>query len=221
MLDPDAQTALLLNYPMLHGLQESLLNELFASASLLHLPAGTVLFDENQPCQGFPLLLSGSIRVIKAAANGRELQLYRVCPGESCILTSSCLLGHARYHARGVVEQEVTLVVLPAPAFKKLIALHEPFRDYVFSLFSERLTDLMQLVSAVAFQKLDQRLAALLVAKPSPIHITHQALADEIGSVREIVSRLLKNFAEQGWVRLGREQIEVVNNPALKEFSGM
>ena len=112
-------------------------------------------------------------------------------------------------------------MALPAPAFKKLIALHEPFRDYVFSLFSERLTDLMQLVSAVAFQKLDQRLAALLIAKSSPIHSTHQALADELGSVREIVSRLLKNFAEQGWVRLGREQIEVINPLALQEFSSM
>jgi CRP/FNR family transcriptional regulator, anaerobic regulatory protein len=221
MLDHDTQTSLLRHYPMLQGLQPLQLQELYAAAAILRLPAGTVMFDENQPCQGFPLLLAGSIRVIKASANGRELQLYRVSPGESCILTSSCLLGHALYHARGVVEQEVTLVALPAPAFKKLIALHEPFRNYVFSLFSERLTDLMQLVSAVAFQKLDQRLAALLIAKPSPIHSTHQALADELGSVREIVSRLLKNFAEHGWVSLGREQIEVINPLALKEFSSM
>ena len=221
MLDSNTQVLLLERYPMLGGLPVAQLNDLLAGAAAMHLPAGTVLFDENQPCQGFPLLLSGNIRVIKAAASGRELQLYRVCPGESCILTSSCLLGHARYHARGVVEQEVTLVILPVPAFRKLIALHEPFRDYVFSLFSERLTDLMQLVSAVAFQKLDQRLAALLIARPSPIHTTHQALADELGSVREIVSRLLKNFSEQGWVRLGREHIEVVNAPALENFSGM
>jgi CRP/FNR family transcriptional regulator len=220
MLDHATQTELLQHYPMLQGLQPSQLQEMWAGAALLQLPAGTVLFDENQPCQGFPLLLSGSIRVIKAAANGRELQLYRVSRGESCILTSSCLLGHAHYHARGIAEEDVALVVLPAPEFKQLIALHEPFRDYVFSLFSERLTDLLQLVSAVAFQKLDQRLAALLVAKASPLHITHQALADELGSVREIVSRLLKNFADQGWVRLGREHIEVADMAALKEFSG-
>ncbi len=221
MLNHDTQTSLLQHYPMLRGMQASQLQELCADATVMQLPAGTVLFDENQPCQGFPLLLAGSIRVIKAAANGRELQLYRVDCGESCILTSSCLLGHARYHARGIVDQDVTLVVLPPLKFKKLVAMHEPFRDYIFSLFSERLTDLMQLVSAVAFQKLDQRLAALLIAKPSPIHTTHQALADELGSVREIVSRLLKNFAEHGWVHLGREQIEVVNLLALKELSSM
>jgi len=219
MLDSNTQTLLLKFYPMLRDLPATQLDDLLSNASAMSVPAGTVMFDENQSCQGFPLLLSGSIRVIKASANGRELQLYRVCPGESCILTSSCLLGHDHYHARGVVEQDVELVALPPSAFRALLSQYEPFRNYIFSLFSERLTDLMQLVSAVAFQKLDQRLAALLIAKPSPIHITHQALADELGSVREIVSRLLKNFADQGWVRLGREQIEVADASALKKLS--
>jgi CRP/FNR family transcriptional regulator, anaerobic regulatory protein len=219
MLSDDTQTRLLQQYPMLRDLPAADQAELLATASAMHLPAGTVVFDENQSCQGFPLLLSGSIHVIKAAPNGRELQLYSVDPGESCILTSSCLLGHSKYKARGVARQDTELVVLPPSAFRKLISVHEPFRNYIFSLFSERLSDLMQLVSAVAFQKLDQRLAVLLVAKPSPIHITHQALADELGSVREIVSRLLKSFAEQGWIKLGREQIEIVDAYALKKFS--
>ena len=221
MLDNDTQSRLLQQYPMLRDLPGADRSELLATASVMHLRAGTVVFDENQSCQGFPLLLSGSIHVIKAAANGRELQLYSVDPGESCILTSSCLLGHTKYTARGVAKQDTELAVLPPPAFRRLVSVHEPFRDYIFSLFSERLTDLMQLVSAVAFQKLDQRLAALLAAKLTPIHTTHQALADELGSVREIVSRLLKNFAEQGWIKLGREQIEIVNVAALKKFSSL
>ncbi|MBI4939039.1 MAG: Crp/Fnr family transcriptional regulator [Nitrosomonadales bacterium] len=219
MLDSNTQTLLLQHYPMLQSLPASQLADLQAGTAPMQLPAGTVVFDENQPCQGFPLLLSGSVRVIKAAASGRELQLYRVEPGESCILTSGCLLGHASYHARGVAEQDVAMVVLPPSMFKALLSTHEPFRDYIFGLFSERLTDLMQLVTAVAFQKLDQRLAALLATKTSPVRTTHQALADELGSVREIVSRLLKNFAEQGWVQVGREQIEILNAPALKKFS--
>ena len=219
MLNNDTQALLLQHYPILQTLPAAQLADLQASATSMQLPAGTVVFDENQPCQGFPLLLSGNIRVIKAAANGRELQLYRIEPGESCILTSSCLLGHSSYHARGIVEQDVEMVVFPPSVFKTLLSVHEPFRDYIFGLFSERLTDLMQLVSAVAFQKLDQRLAALLVAKPSPIRTTHQALADELGSVREIVSRLLKNFAEQGWVQLGREQIEITDTAALKRLA--
>jgi len=219
MLTNETKGLLLQTYPMLQTLPSSQLADLQANAMLMQLPAGTLVFDENQPCQGFPLLLFGSVRVIKAAASGRELQLYRVGKGESCILTSSCLLGHASYQARGVVEQAVEMVVLSPAMFKMLVSAHEPFRDYIFSLFSERLTDLMQLVTAVAFQKLDQRLAALLATKPNPLRITHQALADELGSVREIVSRLLKNFADQGWVRLGREQIEIVNVSALKNYA--
>lgn len=221
MLTVDTHTRLLQLYPMLGELPAKELDDLLGEAMTMSLPAGAVVFDENQPCQGFPLLISGSVRVIKASANGRELQLYRVCAGESCILTSSCLLGHSAYHARGITEQNVEMVVLPPATFKTLIASHPPFRDYIFGLFSERLTDLMQLVTAVAFQKLDQRLAALLVSKPSPLHSTHQALADELGSAREMVSRLLKGFSEQGWVKLGREQIEVTNAGALKRFADL
>jgi CRP/FNR family transcriptional regulator len=204
---------------MLAELPASKLDELLAQAMVMMLPSGTTVFDENQACQGFPLILSGSLRVIKASANGRELQLYRVIPGESCILTSSCLLGHTRYQARGICEHDVEMVLLPAAAFHTLLASQPSFRTYVFHLFSDRLTDLMQLVSAVAFQKLDQRLAALLLAKQSPIHATHQALADELGSAREMVSRLLKGFADQGWLVLGREHIEVIDRQSLSKLT--
>jgi len=219
MLDNASQSLLLQHYPMLRELPAAELDSLLAAASVMRIPAGTVVFDENQPCQGFPLLLSGSIRVIKAAPSGRELQLYRVGSGESCIITSGCLLGHTRYQARGIAEHGLEMILLPAASFHGLLGKYETFRSYVFHLFSDRLTDLMQLVSAVAFQKLDQRLAALLANKPGSIHTTHQALADELGSVREIVSRLLKGFADQGWVKLGREHIEIVNAAALKKFS--
>ena len=221
MLTPGIIERLLQQYPMLRELSDTDRDDLLSVASMVHVPAGTVLFDENQPCQGFPMLLSGNIRVIKAAPNGRELQLYRVLPGESCILTSSCLLGNTRYHARGIAEQNLEMVLLPAATFHALLEMQESFRSYVFHLFSDRLTDLMQLVSAVAFQKLDQRLAKLLVSKNNPVHATHQALADELGSAREIVSRLLKGFAEQGWVKLGREQIDIADAVALKRFADL
>ncbi len=219
MLDDVTRDRLLQLYPMLVDLPAGERESMLSGAVLLNIPAGATVFDENQPCQGFPLLLGGSLRVIKASPNGRELQLYRVLPGESCILTSSCLLGHTSYQARGICEQDISMVLLPAPLFHALFDRHPQFRDYVFHLFSERLTDLMQLVTAVAFQKLDQRLAALLIARPSPIHATHQALADELGSAREMVSRLLKGFADQGWLRLGREQIEVLDRAALAHLA--
>lgn len=219
MLSEDTRSRILQRYPMLQSAEE--LDAMLKSSTPLQLQADTVIFDENQPCQGFPLLLSGSLRVVKSSANGRELQLYRVKPGESCIMTSSCLLGDTRYLARGIVEEALEIVMLPAPHFHALLKKHDAFRTYVFRLFTERLTDMMELVTAVAFQKLDQRLASLLIAKPSPIHTTHQAIADELGSAREIVSRLLKGFSEQGWVRLGREQITLTDVPALRKFASL
>jgi CRP/FNR family transcriptional regulator len=213
------KTRLVELYPAFESMPPKLLDETVSQAVVRQVPAGTVMFDEKNPCQAFPMLLNGSIRVTKTGANGRELQLYRVVPGESCILSSSCLLGGSPYPARGIAESEVTVVALTAPVFNRLVAEHEPFRNYVFSLFSERIADLLQLVDAVAFQKLDQRLAALLLGKGKTIHTTHQALADELGSVREIVSRLLKNFAEQGLVSLGREQIEIMDAARLRRVA--
>ena len=206
-------------YPVLRELPAPLAQR-FADCLPLTVPAGAVLFDVQQPCQGFPLVTAGSIRVVKPAANGRELPLYRVVPGESCIITTSCLLGHADYNARGIADTESTLVLLPRDLFDQL--LDQPaFRSFVFNLFSERIADLMQLVEEVAFRKLDQRLAGLLLGKGHTIHATHQQLADELGSVREMVSRLLKNFAEQGLVRLGREQVEILDPAGLRRITAI
>ncbi len=221
MLTPELSQRLLQQYPMLRELTPARFNDLFGALKLMNIPSGTVLFDENQACQGFPLVMSGCVRVIKSSANGRELQLYRVNSGESCILTSSCLLGHTSYKARGVADSDVEMLALSPATFNVLMDELPSFRDYIFALFSDRMTDLMELVSAVAFQKLDQRLAVLLLSKPTPLRSTHQAIADELGSAREIVSRLLKSFAEQGWVKLGREQIDIVDAVALKKFSAL
>jgi len=218
MLDQFTLSRLLQQYPMLQALSNAE-KDLLATANMIHLEADTVVFAEGQSCQGFPMLLSGNIRVIKTSSNGRELQLYRVMPGESCILTSSCLLGNTCYQARGIVEQSLDIVLLPVNVFHNLVAKNDDFRHYVFHLFSDRITDLMQLVSAVAFQKQDQRLAKLLCGRPNPIYTTHQALADELGCAREIVSRLLKGFEDQGWIRLGRELITIEDVAALHGFS--
>ncbi|MDO8958829.1 MAG: Crp/Fnr family transcriptional regulator [Rhodocyclaceae bacterium] len=206
-------------YPVLQTVPLPLQVRFASEARQMEAPAGTVLFDERQSCQGFPLVLSGAIRVAKLAANGRELPLYRVLPGESCIITSSCLLGHIDYNARGVAEGDTTLMLLPRPLFDELLA-QAPFRDFVFKLFSERIVELMQLIEEVAFRKLDQRLANLLLGKGRQLHTTHQQLADELGSVREMVSRLLKGFADQGLVRLGREQIEILDPAGLRKVAG-
>jgi CRP/FNR family transcriptional regulator len=205
-------------FPTLAGASRTTLEHLAETGIHRNVQAGTVMFSEHSPCSGFPLVLSGSVRVLQRYPNGRELQLYRVKPGESCLLSGSCLLGHTEYAASGIAETDVELLVVPPAEFNALVATDETFRSHVFALFSERLAGLMQVVEAIAYQKLDQRLAALLVnrdAESGEIRATHQALADELGSVREIVSRLLRSFEDRGWVDLGRERIRVVDRAAL------
>lgn len=205
-------------FPVLEHAPRATLERIAREGILRKAPAGTTMFDEHSPCSGFPLVLAGSIRVLQRYPNGRELQLYRVKPGESCLLSGSCLLGQTNYAASGVAETDVELVILPPALFQTLIADDDAFRRHVFHVFGERLSTLMQVVEAIAYQKLDQRLAALLIDR-SPdgeLHATHQALADDLGSVREIVSRLLRNFEDRGWVDLGREHIRIVDRAALE-----
>lgn len=219
LLTPSSPLALLdACYPVLADLTPAGRDTLAKSAHWMRLPAGTQVFDDRQACEGFPFVIEGSIRVLKCAPSGRELPLYRVGAGETCIISSSCLLGHEDYNARGITETETVLMLLPRPAFEALLG-ERAFREFVFHLFAERIADLMQLIEEVAFRKLDQRLAALLLGKGRLLHVTHQHLADELGSVREIVSRLLKGFADQGLVRLAREQVEILDPAGLRRLA--
>ncbi|WP_313950268.1 Crp/Fnr family transcriptional regulator [Accumulibacter sp.] len=215
----DLPQSLLTLYPALRSLPADQLADLCPANAVRSVPAGAQLFSERQDCLGFPLLLAGTIKVVKSTANGREMVLYRVEPGGSCIISSSCLLGHTPYTARGIAETQLSLLVLPTTLFGRLVGGNAMFRDFVFHLFAERIAELMQLVEEVAFHRLDQRLARLLLAKGDAIRSTHQALAEELGSVREIVSRLLKGFAVQGLVKLGREQIVVTDRVGLQELA--
>ena len=209
-------------YPVLASLAEKDLETLLQSMAVMNVPAGVQLFGEHQPCMGFPLLLEGNIKVVKLSNSGRELMLYRVTPGSSCIISSSCLLGKSNYNARGIAETPLVLVVLPVTDFSRLLLDTPAFRDFVFHLFAERISDLMQLVDEVAFSRLDQRLAKrLLGGNEDVLTITHQQLADDLGSVREIISRLLKGFATQGLVALGREQVRITDRAGLQRLAAM
>ena len=206
-------------FPALAKAPPATLERLAAKSLHRRVPAGTVMFNERTPCTGFPLVLGGAVRVVQQYPNGRELQLYRVKPGESCLVSGSCLLGDTAYPASGFAEGEVELLIVPPTEFRSLVAEDESFRAFVFSEFGERMATLMQLVEAVAYQKLDQRLAALLVERGSggstTVQATHQALADDLGSVREIVTRLLRSFEDRGFVELGRERITLRDPAAL------
>lgn len=207
-------------YPVLAELPAAERDAVLATeAQRARVPAGATLFEEGAPCQGFPLVLSGAVRVARGAPNGRSLELYRVTPGELCVVSTSCLFGHHPLTAHGQAVEPTELVLLSPAGFERWAAF-EPFRRFVFGVFADRLADLMALAEAVAFQRLDQRLAAALLGHGATLRLTHQALADELGTAREIVTRLLKRFEQQGCVALGRERIDVLDAAALRTLAG-
>jgi len=206
-------TTLIATYPALGTLADTL-----SGLPLHEVPAGTTLFREHEACAGFPLLLQGEVRVSRNTSQGRALELYRVVPGELCLVSSSALFAQSALSAQGVTTRDTRLALLPPAAFRHALA-DTTFRDFVLGLFAERMADLTALIEAVAFQRLDQRLAAALLGHGSPIKTTHQALADELGTVREIVTRLLRRFERDGWLALSRESISVLDAPALRTLA--
>jgi len=189
----------------------------------LSFPGERLLFDEGQACLGYPLLQAGTIKVSKLFPNGRELHLYHLGPGETCVVSAACLFEQMPYSARAVTQGPVQLRMIPPALFEALLG-QPVFRRYVMGQFARRLSDLMLLLDAVCMHRLDQRLAARLLAHRAEqgdvVAVTHQQLADELGSVREVISRLIKNFAQQGWIRIERGSICILAPAALQQCAG-
>jgi CRP/FNR family transcriptional regulator len=215
MVTPDF-AALSALFPALQGLDNALLARLTRELQWLRSARGTELFAVGGPCLAFPLLLSGEIQVLRGSPGGREIELYRVRPGESCIVSTSCLLGEADYPARGVTLSDIVLAMLPRPLFDTLIVSHPAFRRYVFALFSQRLSAMMQRVEDVAFLSLAQRIAALLLHSDEEcLDTTHAALAGQAGASREAVSRTLKKLEADACIKLTRGRICIANRRRL------
>jgi CRP/FNR family transcriptional regulator len=206
-------------YPVLHQLPPNLRSALAADMQRVAAPAGYILFDLDSACTMFLLPFQGSIRVIKPTAAGREILLYRLEPGDSCVLTASCLLGHSSYSARGVVDSDLVGYTISQAMFQRLLGESALFREFIFRYFAERVSDLMQLVEEVAFGGMDQRLANYLLERGPALETTHQVIADELGTVREVVSRRLKQLEARGLVRLERGQVLVLDARGLHRLA--
>ena len=210
--------------PGLAPLPEGLAAAVAREGTLVERPASTVLFERGDPCLGFLVLDRGVLRVSRAGGGGRELLLYRLRPGEVCVITLGCLLAGTEYPARAVVEEDLHGVLLPPALFERLNSESAPFRHVVFGAFASRIDHLLDLTANVAFDPLDRRLASALVEHVratgrAELRRTHAQLAAEIGSVRERVSRLLEGFAAQGAVSLGRGRVRVLDRAALERIA--
>lgn len=215
--------AWLASFPALEAVSDPFVRTRLAMAQVMQLPPGVTVFRDGDVCRNYLLVLDGSVRVQKLSESGKEIVLYRVESGQSCVLTTSCLLSGEHYLAEAVTETDVRAVALPMAAFHEALGASRPFRDFVFRSFGERISGLILLVEAVAFGRMDTRLAQRLLERADgsgALVATHQELAAELGTAREVISRLLKEFERRGWVRLGRGRVTLDDRNALQELAG-
>lgn len=207
---------------LIAGLEPAAAAVLAARAQHVALKPGARVFQPGQACGAFLIVTAGSVKVSTVTESGRELLLYRVGPRETCVLTTACLLSSADYDAEGMTETETEAVAIPKPVFEELLASSAVFRRFVFSSYGDRLRDLIALVQEVSQRHVDRRLARFLAERAGEtITMTHQEIASELGTAREVVSRLLKQFEAEGLVRLERRQIAVADDGALKRLAGV
>lgn len=214
MLTPEQFQRVSQSLALLQGADPQLSREFRAEAFFARIPAGRDVFVEGDQVDAIALLISGVVRVYKIGETGREITLYRFGNGESCILTANAILSGKSFPAIATVEREAEAVMIPADVFRDWVKRHDPWREFVFDLLSERLSTVMAVVDEVVFQRMDRRVASLLLSKSGfqhPIRITHQELAAELGSSREVISRILENFAQQGLLESGRGTIEILD----------
>jgi len=189
---------------------------------VVSVPGGARIFGPGKRPEHLLLLLSGTVRVQQTSDAGREIVLYRIHAGESCVLTTASLLAHEAYAAEGVAETNVTAVAIPRAVFDDLIASSRSFRDFIFAAYSRRITDLFYVIDEVAFRRIDIRLAQKLLELQDDdqgLQATHQQLAAELGTAREVISRQLQEFQRRGWVELSRGLVRILDEDALKKLS--
>ena len=200
-------------FPAFRNGPEGLLKELLTVSRRQIVPAGTQIYREGDACSAIAFVLSGDIRVYKIGQTGREITLYEIGPGETCILNASCILSGQTYPANAVTLSDTGLLLVPSAEFRRFISEHEMLREFVFTLLSRRLSGVMELVEEVAFGHMDERLMDYLVEKSADnrLETTHQKIANDLGTSREVVSRLLKDLERRGRVQLSRNAVVLVD----------
>ncbi len=219
MITEDQFNQMLHALPILCQANPQLANDFKRTAFFAHIPAGRDVFVEGDEVDAIALLVSGVVRVYKVSETGREITLYRFGLGESCILTANAILSRQSFSAIATVEQDAEAVMIPAVTFREWVQRYDLWRDFVFALLSQRLSIVMEIVDEVAFRRMDIRVAVFLLEhsrRHNPMTITHQEIAAELGSSREVISRILENLATKGIIHVVRGSIEVLDSDLLE-----
>ena len=209
-------------FPGLSRLEVAAQQRLAEHSEIVSIPENTVVFGPGKSPENMLFLLDGTVRVQQVSDTGREIVLYRIHAGESCVLTTACLLAFEDYAAEGVAETPVEAAVVPRAVFDDLVARSPSFRSFVFAAFSKRITDLFRMVDEVAFQRVDVRLAHKLLELAegqTSISTTHQKLSVELGTAREVISRQLQEFQRRGWIEQARGTVTLLDTDALAKLA--
>lgn len=210
-------------YPELAKINDPEWLEILQAADYMQVPAGAVLLDQDDICSGYVMLLSGDVRVFQYAPDGRELTLYRLSPGDTCVMSLNSILHSRQFGAVAKTENDVSALVLTPVQFFKALSASEKFRLHIMTGMSDRYCDMLTVVEDTAFKRLDIRLACCLgrlfeKAQSDSLSITHQELARELGTTREVVSRALKDMERQQCIRLSRGSIHIASPEGLKWY---
>ncbi len=219
MITEDQFKQALHTLPVLRQASPQLVNDFKRTAFFARIPAGRDVFVEGDEVDAIALLVSGVVRVYKVGETGREITLYRFGLGESCILTANAILSRQTFSAIATVEQDAEAIMIPSATFREWVQRHDLWREFVFTLLSQRLSIVMEIVDEVAFRRMDIRVAEFLLEQSrrhNPMIITHQEIAAELGSSREVISRILENLATKDIIRVLRGSIEVLDSELLE-----
>ena len=195
--------------------QSDLVKEIEESGNLKHFAAGEVIVNMDSYIKNIQVVVSGSIKVIRTEEDGREILLYYLTPGESCIVSILAGMKNETSKIKAIVEEDAELMLIPADKAKEWVKNYPDWTDFIFNLYQKRFEELLDVVNSVAFQKIDTRLLHLIKQKTQlyqskEISVTHQQLADELGITREATSRVLKQMEKEHLVKLSRNKIELL-----------
>jgi len=196
-------------------------NHFFHCATLMRIPADHAIASEGSDCGQLALVVSGKVRVYKLAESGREITLYRINSGDSCVLTASCIMSHTPFPAIAATETEVEALVIPSTKVYEWMSESKPWSAFIFGLISKRLAEVIAVLENVAFHRMDERIAAYLIAIASQgptVNITHHEIASDLGTTREVVSRILKGFETKGLVAGARGKLTIIDLPGLQVY---
>ncbi len=208
--------------PFLYEAEDRLLEEIKAQTTRIRIEAGDTIFWEGDRCQGMAIALSGRVRVFKIGENGNEITLYRFGKGEGCILTASCILNKGTFPAIARVEEDGQALLISASVVRRWVRQYEEWQNFICGLLAGRLGNIIATVEEIAFKRMDARLMAFLVKKASEgqstLITTHQKIASELGTAREVISRILKDLEMRGLITLSRGAISIVDLNELKRW---